>query len=163
MRFVKQQQLNRKLIYDKSVFVNISGAVSFEGGAGGLVLGGGETDQRGVASNGQIRYNTTTGNLEAYVNNAWETLQTDRPNLITVQNLGTGDASLTQFGPLTPQPVRAENVIVLVENVIQIPGINYTLVSSGTNKFIKFDSAVPFGKDVTVLHGFDGSTVDNGQ
>jgi len=163
MRFVKQLQLNRKLIEDRSVFVDVSGAVSFEGGTGGLVIGGGETDERGsTPANGQIRYNTTTGNMEAYVNNAWETIQTDRANLISIQNLGTGDASETSFGPLSPTPKRAESILVLVENVVQIAGVNYTLTTNGDGtKQVKFDSAVPLGKDVTVIHGFDGSQVDN--
>jgi len=162
MRFVKQQQLNPKLIEDRSVFVGVDGAVSFEGGTGGLVIGGGETDERGSPSNGQIRYNTTTGNLEAYVNNNWETIQTDRANLVSIQNLGTGDASETSFGPLSPTPVRAESILVLVENVVQIAGVNYTLTTNGDGtKQVKFDSAVPLGKDVTVIHGFDGSQVDN--
>ena len=160
MRFVKQQQINRKLIYDKSVFVDIAGSVSFQGAKGGLQLGSGPTTDRSAAPvNGTLRYNTTTNEMEAYINNAWEIISTNRPADIQVQNLGTGDASKTNFGPLNPEPVAAENVIVLVENVMQIAGVNYTLVTVAGNKEIKFDSAVPLGKDVTVIHGFDGSIV----
>ena len=57
MRFVKQQQINKKMIVDKSVFVDISGAVSFQGAVGGLQLGTGDTSQRSSAPvNGTIRY-----------------------------------------------------------------------------------------------------------
>ena len=95
--------------------------------------------------------------MEAYINNAWESMRTDRPGNIQVQNLGTGDANITEFGPLNPVPSAAENVIVLVENVFQIAGVNYTLVNTAGQWNIRFDSPVPLGKDVTVLHGFDGS------
>jgi len=81
-----------------------------------------------------------------------------RPNVVSTQNLGTGDASEVAFGPLSPVPASAANVLVLVENVVQIADVNYTLVQnpSGRNGwFIQFDSAVPLGKDVTVIHGFD--------
>tara|TARA_B100002019_G_C21258941_1_gene595552 strand:+ start:1679 stop:2164 length:486 start_codon:yes stop_codon:yes gene_type:complete len=158
MRFVKQQQINKKMIVDKSVFVDVFGAVSFSGSKAGLRLGAGNTLERGSSPvNGTIRYNSETNEMEAYINNAWESIRTDRPADIQVQNLGTGDANITEFGPLSPVPVAAENVIVLVENVFQIAGVNYTLVNTAGNWNIKFDSPVPLGKDVTVLHGFDGS------
>jgi hypothetical protein len=161
MRFVKQQQINRKMIVDKSVFVDIDGSVSFQGAVGGLQLGTGDTSQRsGAPVNGTIRYNNQINEIEAYVNNAWETIRSDRPGNIVVQNLGTGDASETQFGTLDPKPAAAENVLVLVENVVQIAGVNYTMtVDNNGDKYIKFDSPVPLGKDVTVIHGFDGSIV----
>lgn len=161
MRFVKQQQINKKMIVDKSVFVDISGAVSFQGAVGGLQLGTGDASQRSSAPvNGTIRYNSQISEIEAYINNAWEIIRSSRPGNIIVQNLGTGDSSETQFGVLNPAPAAAENVIVLVENVVQIAGVNYTMTVDGSgNKYIKFDSAVPLGKDVTVLHGFDGSII----
>jgi hypothetical protein len=65
-----------------------------------------------------------------------------------------------------------QNLIVYIENVPQLPNTNYTLeeldgstTSSPTGyllganypvgTYIKFVGAVPFGKPVTVLHGFD--------
>ena len=158
MRFVKQAFLKSKFIVDKSVFIDINGAVSFEGASSGLVIGGGDDSGRSTAPvNGTVRYNTATNELEVYVNNSWEILRTNRPGTIQVQNLGTGDASITEFGPLNPTPVAAANILVLVENVVQIADINYTLLQTGAGKLVKFDSPVPFGKDVVVLHGFDGS------
>ena len=74
------------------------------------------------------------------------------------------------FGPLSPTPSatqQAQNYIVLIENVVQLSTTNYTLEQSvsgsltGPNApyangyYIKFSSAVPTGKPVTVLHGFD--------
>ena len=158
MRFVKQAFLKNKFIVDRSLFVDINGSVQFAGAIQGIQIGGGNTSQRSPApANGTIRYNTQLGELEVYVGNSWELLRTNRPGTISVQNLGTGDASATEFGPLDPAPVAAENIITLVENVIQIPGVNYTLVNNSGDKYVKFDSPVPFGKDVTVMHGYDGS------
>lgn len=158
MRFVKQALLKSKFIVDKSVFVDINGVVSFEGSKSGLTLGSGTTEDRSSAPvNGTLRYNTTLNELEVYVDNAWEQIRTSRPGKIIVQNLGTGDASITDFGPLNPTPLEAGNILVLVENVVQIPDVNYTLVQGSGNKSVRFDSPVPFGKDVTVIHGYDGS------
>lgn len=158
MRFVKQAILKNKFIVDKSVFVDINGVVSFEGSKTGLTIGAGSTEDRSSAPvNGTIRYNTTLNEIEVYVNNAWEQVRTNRPGKIIVQNLGTGDANITDFGPLNPTPLEAGNILVLVENVVQIPDVNYTLVQGSGVKNVRFDSPVPFGKDVTVIHGYDGS------
>jgi len=63
------------------------------------------------------------------------------------------------------------NILVIVENVIQIYNTNFTIVQNpagnssptGPNGgdpypagyYVKFDTPVPLGKYVTVLHGFD--------
>ena len=55
---------------------------------------------------------------------------------IVQQNLGSGDAVETIFGPLAsgdtdfPVPLAAQNILVFVENVFQISGTNYTLVQN---------------------------------
>ena len=155
MRFVKKQQLNSKMIEDKSVSVEANGHVVMDT-TYALKIPTGTTAQRpAYPENGQIRYNTETNEFETYVNNSWEINRTDRPATITVQNLGTGDAAEQEFGPLSPVPASAANVLVLVENVVQIAGVNYTMIQSGQDYFLRFDSAVPLGKDVVVIHGFD--------
>ena len=72
----------------------------------------------------------------------------------------------------TPSVSAPQNLIVYIENVPQLPNTNYTLEALdgsttsapagyllGANypagTYIKFVGAVPFGKPVTVLHGFD--------
>jgi hypothetical protein len=158
MRFVKKQQLNSKLITDPSVSVEANGQVILGTNYAVKVPTGTTAERPGFPENGQIRYNTDLNEFEFYVNNAWEEARTMRPNVVSIQNLGTGDASEVAFGPLSPVPAAAANVLVLVENVVQIADVNYTLVQnpSGRNGwFIQFDSAVPLGKDVTVIHGFD--------
>ena len=158
MRFVKRQQLNTKLITDPSVSVEQNGQVILGTNYAVKVPTGTSSERPQFPENGQIRYNTDLNEFEFYVNNAWEEARTMRPNVVSTQNLGTGDASEVAFGPLSPVPASAANVLVLVENVVQIADVNYTLVQnpSGRNGwFIQFDSAVPLGKDVTVIHGFD--------
>jgi hypothetical protein len=71
----------------------------------------------------------------------------------------------------TPDTAKPQNLVVYVENVPQLPNVNYILQSNPagtptatcyggaptypTGVYIKFNGAVPFGKPVTVLHGFD--------
>lgn len=158
MRFVKRQQLNERLITDPSVSVEANGHVILGTNYAVKVPTGSTSERPEFPENGQIRYNTDTNEFEMYVNNAWEQTRTSRPSVITVQNLGTGDATETDFGPLSPVPTAAQNIITLVENVVQIAGINYTIVQNPNGKngwYVRFDSAVPFGKDVVVMHGFD--------
>ncbi len=70
-----------------------------------------------------------------------------------------------------PDATKPQNLIVYIENVPQLPNTNYVLfadppgLSSPTaylagvayppGVYVKFNGAVPFGKPVTVLHGFD--------
>ena len=158
MRFVKKQQLNSKLIEDNSVSVSANGHVVLGTNYAVKVPVGNSSERPAYPENGQIRYNTDLNEFEFYVNNAWEEARTQRPATVTVQNLGTGDASEQEFGPLSPVPQTAANVLVLVENVVQIAGVNYTMVQNPNGRngsFLRFDSAVPLGKDVVVIHGFD--------
>jgi hypothetical protein len=155
MRFVKKQQINSKLITDPSVSVEANGQVVLGTNYALKVPMGTTAERPAYPENGQMRYNTESNEFEFYVNNAWEDARTMRPNTITVQNLGTGDATNQEFGPLNPTPATAANVLVLVENVVQIAGVNYTMIQGQGGQFLRFDSAVPLGKDVVVIHGFD--------
>jgi hypothetical protein len=69
------------------------------------------------------------------------------------------------FGPLDSQdpdypiPAAAQNVLVFVENVYQLPNTNYSLVQNPTGFsagwYLEFASAVDLDKPVTVIHNFD--------
>ena len=155
MRFVKKQQLNSKLITDPSVSVEANGQVVLGTNYAVKVPTGTTAERPAHPENGQLRYNTEINEFEFYVNNAWEEARTMRPNTITIQTLGTGDATEQEFGPLNPTPASAANVLVLVENVVQIAGVNYTMIQGQGGQYLRFDSAVPLGKDVVVIHGFD--------
>jgi hypothetical protein len=101
-----------------------------------LRLPAGTSEDRPLdASLGQIRENTTLQEIEALVKTTWERIRTVRPATITVQNLGSGNYYSNIFGPLNEdyQPSYdqggAENVMVYVDNVFQIPGTNYDLTN----------------------------------
>ena len=165
MKFLKKQNLSRKNIKDDSVAVDINGQVILDTKNSLLVpKGNNTTDRPATPVNGHIRYNTTDNQLEAYQNSAWRSVRFKESATISKQTFGQGDDDETTFGLLSPVPTSADAIIVLVENVMQISTTNYTLVqnpSTGPNApyasgwYLVFSEAVPLGKSITVLHGFD--------
>ena len=166
MKFLKKLQLAKKNVTDDRIAVDANSLVYFES-TNAMKLPIGTTNQQPGQSgntvtspaNGMVRYNSSTNELEAYQNSAWRNVRFKETTTITQQSAGTGDGAETKFGPLSPVPTAAQNVLVLVENVIQISTTNYTLVQNpggyAAGWYIAFTSAVPVGKPVTVLHGFD--------
>jgi hypothetical protein len=165
MKFLKKQNLSRKNIEDDSVAVDINGQVLMDTRNSLLIpKGNNSTDRPATPVNGHIRYNTTDNQLEAYQNSAWRSIRFKESTTITKQTFGPGDDEETTFGLLSPVPASADAIFVLVENVPQISTTNYTLVqnpSTGPNApyasgwYLVFSEAVPLGKSITVLHGFD--------
>jgi len=101
--------------------------------------------------NGQIRYNTDVDKIEARVATVWKYLRLVEPASLTVQNLGVGNNQTAVFGPLNvnyaPSYAKGDaNVMVYVDNVYQIPGVNYTLgnASSATNTTARLATAGTF-------------------
>ena len=166
MKFLKKLQLAKKNLTDDRIAVDANSLVYFES-TNAMKLPIGTTNQQPGQSentvtspaNGMVRYNSSTNQLEAYQNSAWRNVRFKEATTITQQTAGTGDGTETKFGPLSPVPTAAQNVLVLVENVMQIATTNYTLVQNpggyAAGYYISFTSAVPVGKPVTVLHGFD--------
>ncbi len=166
MKFLKKLQLAKKNLTDDRIAVDANSLVYFES-TNAMKLPIGTTNQQPGQSentvtspaNGMVRYNSSTNQLEAYQNSAWRNVRFKEATAITQQSAGTGDGTETKFGPLSPVPTAAQNVLVLVENVMQIATTNYTLVQNpggyAAGYYISFTSAVPVGKPVTVLHGFD--------
>jgi len=182
MRLLKAQNTNLRNIYGKGVKYDVDDQVIMD--SNNVVrIPKGTTAQRPLSpTDGHLRFNTTTdGNgqvigFEVYYDLGWRRLRFKEPNQnpgITWQNLGNGDATETVFGPLDSQdsdypiPESAEHVLVLVENVLQIPTTNYTLEQSNSGNltgpnapyadgwYIKFGSAIPLDKPVTVVHNLD--------
>jgi hypothetical protein len=163
MKFLKQKNISKYSITDQTLFTNHYGRAVM-GLSGGLRLPQGTTAQRPQTSgvrypgdatefaDGTIRYNLDTNSLEALIAGVWEVVRAPGATTITKQTLGPGDGSAVAFGPLTLTPSSADNIIVLVENVMQISTTNYTLTSSNT--YITFTSPVPVGKFVTIYFGF---------
>ncbi len=163
MKFLKQKNISKYSVTDQTLFTNHFGRAVM-GLSGGLRLPQGTTAQRpqtsgvrypGDASefaDGTIRYNLDTNSLEALIAGVWEVVRAPGATTITKQTLGPGNAIDVTFGPLTLTPSSADNIIVLVENVMQISTTNYTLTSGNT--YITFTSPVPLGKFITIYFGF---------
>jgi hypothetical protein len=170
MKYIKRQTTNARgtglgrgvhvTTIDKEVILDSENVV--------LVPKGRTEDRPQFPKNGHLRYNTDHNRFEVYEAGRWDGLRNTAPSSnapITVQSLGNGDAFETVFGPLNsgdpfyPVPAAAENVLVFVENVYQLPNTNYSLVQNPSGKpagwYLEFASAVDAGKPVTVLHNFD--------
>jgi hypothetical protein len=150
MKFLKTKNISKFSINDRSLIAypdgNGPGNRVVVNAKGGMMLPKGTTAQRpqltGVRqptdANGTIRYNTTIPALEAYVGGAWVTVASPFAAAITKQTLGPGDGTSTIFGPLnaTYAPsyaASADNVLVLVENVMQISTTNFTINQNPTS------------------------------
>lgn len=149
MRYLKRQTINRRDIADTTVYSDTANANVYVApkGNGSLVLPSGNGAARpGSPVNGMIRYSTdavTNGQVEVYSAGRWRALKYVEQGTIIQQNLGAGDANNTYFGPLNSTyynpsnnanntTVGAQNVLVIVENVIQVSSINYTIVQNPT-------------------------------
>jgi hypothetical protein len=153
MKFLKSQNISRYSPSDNTFQVNSYGRAVMDFN-GGVLLPKGTTAQRpqltGVRqptdANGTIRYNTDLNEIEAYVGGNWETVRAPGASAISIETFGPGDASDTIFGKLTNIPASANNIIVLVENVMQIPTTNFTInqnpSSTGTGQEVASGSFV---------------------
>jgi hypothetical protein len=112
-----------------------------------LIPKGVESNRPGSPTNGMIRYNTDTDQFEGYQGGSWRQFKFKEPSLITQQNLGAGNGTEVHFGPISPSPgsylttasgmtwnvaQMAKNMLVVVENVLQLSGTNYTVVQNPT-------------------------------
>ena len=138
MRLLKGQNTNSRNIYGRGLQVDTLDQVIADS-TNSIRIPYGTTSQRPTTpTNGQLRYNSTLNKFEGYENSAWRVLRYAEPfpSGITQQSLGNGDATAVVFGPMAsgdvnaPVPASAQNVLVLVENVFQISGTNYTLVQN---------------------------------
>jgi hypothetical protein len=165
MRFIKSQTTNLRSVKGKGVKYDINDNIILDSNKV-VIIPKGTTSERPVfPESGSIRYNTAKNTLESYANGIWKTLRFQEPATITQQNLGTGDANETFFGPLDsgdpdyPIPATQKNVLVFIENVFQISGTNYFLTQNPAGKpegwYIEFTSPPDFDKPITVLHNFD--------
>lgn len=101
----------------------------------------GANDGSGYLSVPTVTSITTVGGLSA---------------VLTVQLTGTLQYALPSI-PLDDLGVRsATNIQVYVENVFQLPNINYILTEPvpGT-AYVKFDAPVPLGKPIYAIYGLD--------
>jgi len=147
MKFLKTKNISQFSINDRALIYypagNGPGNRIVVNANGGMMLPKGTTAQRPqltsvrqpTDANGTIRYNTTIPALEAYVGGAWVTVASPFAAAITKQTLGPGDGFATIFGPLNSTfapsyAASADNVLVLVENVMQISTTNFTITQN---------------------------------
>ena len=155
MRYLTQQTLNRRAIFDQRLYVDMTSSVVMNT-TNNMLVPKGSTALRPVSPvEGMMRYNTTTHQMEVYQGSsaAWKAIRYKEATQITQQNLGAGDSTTVYFGPLSSayntssagsisaypngsssdiSSYGAQNIIVLVENVMQISGTNYTVVQNPT-------------------------------
>jgi hypothetical protein len=172
MKYLKTKSLSKWSTSDRSLIAYPNGVGPGNrvvlNAKGGLMLPKGTTSERPqltsvrqpTDANGTIRYNTSTTSIEAYVGGTWVTVASPVATAIVKQTLGPGNGVETVFGPLnasyvTSYSASADNIIVLVENVMQISSTNYSVQQSvsgsltGPNApyadgwYVKFTSAVP--------------------
>lgn len=175
MRFLKRQTINRRQLTSTTVYSDVDDANVYINprNSGSLVLPSGTTAQTpGVAINGMMRYNVDNGGeVQVYQSGAWRSLRFKESTGIIQQDAGIGDAVETYFLLNPGMPTVAEsgvtwdlvqyakNLLVIVENVIQVSGTNYTVVQNPLGKpagyYLNFSSPVPLEKHIIVLHGFD--------
>lgn len=114
----------------------------------------GSTAERSVSPlSGEVRYNTSTNNLEFYNGSSYQNAAIQGKVSITKDSF-TGDGSTTVY-TLSLTPSDENNIFVFVGNVHQNPDVAYTL--SGAD--ITFSSAPPDTHAIVVLHGFDSTIV----
>lgn len=154
MKFYKRLVLNRKDPISSRFAVETDGRI-VTNTTNSLELPAGDSSMRpGSPVNGQIRYNTAlgTGELEAYINGSWQIIKTNRQAIITKSEFDNGDYADTLFGPL-PYAIdtsKPQNVFVYVENVPQIPGLNYVLASGPISTSTTVTQIAPLS--TTTLH-----------
>ena len=140
MRYLKRQSTNRRLLRGKGVIYDQYENIEIQS-TGALLMPKGTTAQRPTAVVGQLRYNTQTKSFEAYEDlqnggATWKEFRLAEPVAITQQNLGNDDDTEVNFGILNSNytgylvPSTAQSILVMVENVLQIPGTNYTLTQN---------------------------------
>ena len=175
MKFLKSQNTSRYSPSDNGFQINPYGRAVMDFN-GGVMLPKGTSAERPdnvgvrqpVDGDGYIRYNTDTESIEATIAGVWQVVTAPATSAVVLQTLGPGDGEEYVFGPLTVPPASQNNIIVLVENVFQIPTTNFTVQHSvagslsGPNapyadgSYLVFTSPVPLSKYITVYSGFAG-------
>lgn len=120
----------------------------FQSGSTGMVIPTGSTATRPDAPVfGLMRYNTDTGLIEFFNGSIFQSLTVAGGINYTVDNF-TGDGSQTVF-TMSEVETYADEIIVFVGSLYQIPTTNYTV--AGTYD-ITFTSAPPDGVPINVIH-----------
>jgi len=120
----------------------------FQSGSSGMVIPTGSSATRPDAPVfGLMRYNTDTGLIEFFNGSIFQSLTVTGGINYTVDSF-TGNGGQTVF-TMSETESNADEIIVFVGNLYQIPVTNYT-VDGGYD--ITFTSAPPDGVPINVIH-----------
>lgn len=141
MRFLKTQTLNRRAIYDNRVALTTNSDFTLAT-SNTMIL---PNSQTAIASpvTGQMRFNTSTLQVEVYQGSTWRSLRYKEATKIILQAVGSLDGYSYFYGPLNamydPTIVSSENnnfngqnILVFIENVFQIFNTNYVITQNPT-------------------------------
>jgi hypothetical protein len=142
MRFLKTLTLNRRAIYDPRVAVDTNNTFTVATTTD-MVLPKSSSSLSSVQTEGMLRYNTSTHEVEVYSGNpqTWRSLRYKEAGKIVLQNLGNIDGYSYFYGPLNasydPTNIAnnndnfdGQNILVLIENVFQIFNTNYVITQN---------------------------------
>jgi hypothetical protein len=142
MRYLKRQSTNRRLLRGKGLIYTQYEEIEAQSTGAFLVPKGTQAQRPVSPTEGQLRFNTTLRQLEVYESlgggaPVWKQFRLSEAQNIVVQNLSNGDDTEVNFGILNDgfgsglgYPTSPENILVMVENVLQIPNTNYTLTQN---------------------------------
>jgi hypothetical protein len=102
---------------------------------------------------GQTRWNTSTSKFEYYNGTMWYAVAHEGAATVVKDSLGPGDNTNSVFGPMSYSynPGQEAQVIAVVNNVIQEPGVGFTFMG---NTSIKFTSVPTTSAPIYVLHNY---------
>jgi len=153
MRFLKTLTLNRRAIYDPRASVTTGNSFKLDS-IDNLVLPKSNDSLTSSQTEGMMRYNTTTHEVEVYQGTGgsatWRAIRYKESTGITQQSLGNIDGYTYFYGPLNPAPPTVvqtgsgsqtgqysinvswggQNLIVLIGNVFQIFNTNYVITQN---------------------------------
>ena len=103
---------------------------------------------------GQIRFNTDSAKVEYYDGTVWAVVSKQGDATVVVDSF-TGNGSTSVY-TMTNQVSDADQILVFVGNIYQIPTTNYTVAG---NYDITFTSAPPNTTPINVIHNLASTTV----
>jgi len=115
---------------------------------------GDASERPDVPDFGQIRFNTDSAKVEYYDGTIWSTVSKQGDANIVVDSF-TGNGSTSVY-TMTSQVSDADQILVFVGNIYQIPGTNYTVAG---NYDITFTSSPPNTTPINVIHNLASTAV----
>jgi len=103
---------------------------------------------------GQIRFNTSVAKVEYFDGTNWTVVAKQGDANIVVDSF-TGNGSTSVY-TMTSEVSDADQILVFVGNIYQIPGTNYTVAG---NYDIKFTSSPPNTTPINVIHNLASTAV----